>query len=100
MQTKRVQGVATSVYESPDVIRVTYHNTAVVEVTHNRIVLNTGGWKTVTTKRRMNQTSNQYGLKYRVYQSKGCWFVYYNGKDLAFKNDELVLIRIGSDTNE
>jgi hypothetical protein len=93
MQTKRVRGTATSVYESPDVIQVKYHDTVVVEITHNRIVLNTGGWKTTTTKRRMNQASNQYGLRYWVYQTRGLWFVHYGGKDLAFKNDELVLIR-------
>jgi len=95
MQTRRVQGTATSVSESPDVIRVTYHDTVVVEITHNRIVLNTGGWKTVTTKRRMNQASQQYGLGYHVYQSSHRWYVYWKvtDKTYEFKNDELVLIR-------
>jgi hypothetical protein len=39
------------------------------------VVLNSGGYKTATTKSRMNQTSNQYDLGYKVYQRDFQWFV-------------------------
>jgi hypothetical protein len=39
------------------------------------VVLNSGGWRTVTTKSRMNQASNQYDLGYQVYQHNFQWFV-------------------------
>ena len=55
---------------------VTYHSTAVVLIKNNRYVtLNSGGWYTNTTKTRMNQASNEYGLGYRVYQKDWDWFV-------------------------
>ena len=38
-------------------------------------MLNTGGWPTVTTKARMNQTANQYDLGFTVYQKDFNWFV-------------------------
>ena len=48
---------------------VTFHNTAVVQVVNDRyVVLNSGGWLTPTTKRRMNQASEVYRLNYLVYQ--------------------------------
>jgi len=57
-------------------IRVTYHSTDVVTVHANgNITLDTGGWRTVTTKTRMNQAANQFGLGYQVYQTGGVWRV-------------------------
>lgn len=57
-------------------LRVTYHKTVVVEVTRDgTVTLRSGGWRTVTTKARMNQAANQYGLGFSVYQKKGEWFV-------------------------
>ena len=42
---------------------VTFHNTAVVQVVNDRyVILNSGGWLTPTTKRRMNQASDVYRL--------------------------------------
>jgi hypothetical protein len=54
---------------------VKYHATIVVEFDLDKIVLDSGGWHTVTTKIRMNQASNQFGLGYSVYQKDFGWFV-------------------------
>ena len=55
---------------------VTFHNTAVVQVVNDRyVVLNSGGWLTPTTKRRMNQASEVYRLNYIVYQKGWVWYV-------------------------
>ena len=69
------------------VTRVTLYDTVVVEFTEHAVILNAGEFKTVTTKNRMNQASNQFNLGYRVYQVKGVWWVssrvipakFYNG---------------------
>ena len=54
---------------------VVYHNTAVVQFNNDKIILNSGGWDTRTTKTRMNQASNQYGLRFSVYQVDFAWYV-------------------------
>lgn len=72
---------------------VTYHQTAVVIFDNETITLNTGGYETVTTKLRMNQTSNQYDLGYDVYQKNRNWYVYYQGETIEFMGNKLVLTR-------
>jgi len=55
---------------------VCYHSTEVVKVINDRyVVLKSGGWLTPTTKRRMNQASEQYQLNYLVYQRGFVWYV-------------------------
>ena len=55
---------------------VTFHNTAVVQVVNDRyVILNSGGWLTPTTKKRMNQASDVYRLNYLVYQKGWVWYV-------------------------
>lgn len=56
---------------------VRYHDTDVVIFSEDSIRLDSGGWRTATTKVRMNQTANAYGLGFQVYQAKGAWFVRY-----------------------
>lgn len=46
--------------------QVWLHQTCIVTVTPDEIVLNTGGWYTATTRTRMNQVSNEWGLGYGV----------------------------------
>jgi len=57
---------------------VTYHETEVVRWNDKQgvVILNSGGWRTATTKTRMNQVSNQYGLGYLVKQVSGKWYVH------------------------
>ena len=93
-QTSICRGVATSVVCTNGRITVVYHNTMVVDVTPEHITLDTGGWKTVTTKRRMNQASTQFNLGYTVYQQKGQWFVGYRGVTRPFDQDEIILERV------
>jgi len=54
---------------------VIYVNTKIVAWDGDNITLNSGGWQTVTTKRKMCQASNQFGLRFTVYQRKGIWYV-------------------------
>ncbi len=50
---------------------VTYHRTKIVAWDGSTITLNSGGWQTVTTKRKMCQAANQFGLRFCVYQKAG-----------------------------
>ena len=93
-QTSICRGVATSVVCTTGRITVVYHNTRVVDVAPEHIALDTGGWKTATTKLRMNQASTQFNLGYTVYQQKRQWFVSYRGVTRQFDQDEIVLERV------
>lgn len=72
---------------------VIYHSTPVTSFNEKRIVLDTGGWSTNTTKERMNEASSEYNLGYTVYQKKFKWYAQYRGKDIPFVGDTLVLER-------
>lgn len=76
-QLHKVSGVKTSIFtDSNGDTCVKYHNTIVYRCTpQGRVTLDTGGWKTVTTKTRMNQALNQFGHGAQVFVRKGCWFI-------------------------
>ena len=92
-QTQRISGVATNVQTKNGVTTVRYHSTDVVTFDDNTIKLDTGGWRSVTTKLRMNQASNQFDLGYGVWQEKGEWYVEHKGKTYTFENETLELKR-------
>jgi hypothetical protein len=55
---------------------VTYVSTQIVRVNRDdTITLNTGGYETVTTKRKMNQAAAQFHLGYSVWQRDHQWYV-------------------------
>lgn len=47
---------------------VTYVRTRIVTWDRDTVTLRSGGWDTVTTRRKMNQASRQFALGYSVYQ--------------------------------
>lgn len=61
-------------------LAVKYHQTEVVKVDRQGVItLDSGGWMTATTKLRMNQAANQYGLGFGVFQKAGKWYVQVTG---------------------
>ena len=80
-QTSQVRGRATSIRTEDNVTYVRYHDTDVVAFDAKSISLNSDGYRTVTTKTRMNQASNQFCLRFGVVQRKGQWFVTLDGCD-------------------
>jgi hypothetical protein len=71
------------------VLRVSYWNTYVVtwDKKTNTVTLNSNGWHTLTTKTRMNQTSNQYGLGFYVFQKNFIWYVELpNGETVEYED--------------
>lgn len=88
-QQMRLGKLATRVVREGKGTVIYYHNTPVVTFDEEIIKLNTGGWWTATTKTRMNQTSYQFDLGFRVYQSNRDWFVETNGKTIKFSSNWL-----------
>ena len=80
---------ATTVKTNNRVTTVTYHSTEVVIFDDDAIILDTDGYKTYTTKLRMNQASNEFGLDFTVYQKNYRWFVWLRDTDqeLPFDSD-------------
>lgn len=54
---------------------VTYVSTQIVSWNKDTVTLNSNGWHTVTTKRKMTQAARQFALGYSVFQEKGAWYV-------------------------
>ena len=79
-RTNMVGKTATTVTNVNGIISTIYHNTNVIRIDTNtkEITLNSGGWRSNTTKLRINQTVNQYlgyGCNVSVYQDDYDWFV-------------------------
>ncbi len=76
-QTQVFRGVARAIVNDPNGDRrYVYHRTAVVTCRADGvIILDSGGWKTATTKLAMNQASQQDRLGFQVYAKRGEWFV-------------------------
>ena len=61
---------------------VIYQQTKIVEWDKNgNVTLNSDDWMTTTTKRKMNQASNQFCLRFGVVQRNFCWYVTLDGCD-------------------
>ncbi len=102
-QTQICRGVATTVKtdKAADAGSVIYHATEVVKWDKWGIVLDSGGWRTKTTKLHMNQASNQYNLGFQVYQKKGEWFVSFrSGEKMHFFDGMRLQRAVFSTTND
>lgn len=70
-----ITGNNTTVKNRDGDLVVTLHKTDIVRVHGEFVTLNTGGWFTAVTKHRMNETLEALGIKRRVAQAKGKWYV-------------------------
>ena len=79
----RIGKHATTVVDHDNIVTVKYHKTTVFTWNRERnlVRLNSGDWKTMSTKTRINQSFNQFGLPLQVYQEKGEWYVRYTSDD-------------------
>jgi hypothetical protein len=86
-QTREFRGRASEIVADEHAMYFRYHNTTVVAVSPKSVCLNSGGWRTVTTKLRMNQASNQFGLGFQVWQKDFNWYVTLpNGETVDFED--------------
>lgn len=61
--------------DNGDTGSVIYASTEIVSWRNGQITLRSGGWETVTTKRKMNQAASQFALGFDVFQRNHKWFV-------------------------
>ena len=92
MAYNKLSPYCTTVSGDHDYMRVTYHSTSIVKFSSSEIILNSGGWQSVTTKRKMNQASNQFNLGFAVFQDDHIWYVTFKGQTLLYK-DGMILTR-------
>lgn len=72
---EKIGKVATKIRTEGGKTIVRYHATDVVAFDGKIVTLNSGGYRTRTTKVRMNQTANQYNPPFEVFQRQGEWIV-------------------------
>lgn len=72
----------TEVTETEHGWRVRLYNTRIFSLDYSKgtLYLNHGGWKTDTTKRRINECLLAAGLPYSILQEDFTWYVYKNGE--------------------
>ena len=93
-QTNVVGKIATSIrtVKETGLTEVTYHHTAIVRFDDRRVILENDGYYTATTKKRMNQASNQFNLGFSVFQVRNLWFVTFQGETLPYHNGMVLQI--------
>jgi len=84
-----------SVVTLGDEVGLILHNTRIVRIdAEGNVRLNSGGWRTVTTKRRMNEALEALGLDVSVYQEAFVWYTWALDDDLedsvTFVDDAIV----------
>lgn len=75
MSRDQLSTYRTTISTRPEGKSIVYHETAIVEFDAEKVRLHSGGWRTVTTKKKMNQASRQFGLGFEVYQKAREWFI-------------------------
>lgn len=75
-RTDKIGTHKTRIETDADGVHVRYHNTRVISrAPDGTITLRTGGWRTVTTKLRINQAFREWGLPFSLYQKHHAWYV-------------------------
>lgn len=92
MSYNRLSSYATCVFWEENHQVVVYHSTRIVRWNATEIILNSGGWQTATTKKKMNQAANQFHLDFTVYQEDFNWYVTFKNEIIPFENN-MVLAR-------
>ena len=91
-----ITGNNTTISQHGDNVVVRLHSTDVVTFdTRGNVILRTGGYYTSTTKRRMNEASEHFGLGFRVIQRSKQWRVVFDDgrEDLPFGRGGWVYFR-------
>lgn len=90
-QTQIFRGVETTSFRDQDGALVgVYRGTPVVRQLNRMITLKTGGWKSRTTKLRMNQFANTYcHSAFKVFQKDSQWFVSVGDRTFPFDSSDI-----------
>lgn len=70
-----LKGANIAVTTIGDTTHVVLHETTIVRFNERKVVLDSGGHRTATTKRWMNKAAEEYNLLYQVESKNGNWIV-------------------------
>lgn len=77
---KKLKGNTWLVRWDEDRIDVVFHGTAIIKAfSDGSFILDSGGWRTITTKERINAYAPVY-----IYQKKYVWYLSHQHKDIEF----------------
>ena len=65
-----------------EIIRL--HNTDIFIKNGDNIIMHTGGWKTRTTKDRLNKALDRFHIPYQIYSEKGVWILRSSDNEITF----------------
>jgi hypothetical protein len=90
-----ITGNNTTISQHGENVVVRLHATDVVTFDSKSVLLRTGGYYTATTKRRMTEASEHFGLGFRVIQQNHEWRVVFDDgrEDQPFGSDGWVYFR-------
>lgn len=73
----------TSIKNENSIITVRFHETDIIthDTKNKTIILDSGGWRTPTTKNRINQYLSENNIGLGIFQKKGKWYI---AQDLEF----------------
>lgn len=80
----------TTVTFEDGVSTVTLHGNKIAEVGETWLKLYDGGWRTATTKARLNAILSAHGNGERVFQKDYQWFIKLNGEVVPFESGLLL----------
>jgi len=82
-------------YSSGSNLIIIYVNTVVFELMHNRIILNTDGWETMTSKKWINKGCELINSDLYIQQKNHEWFVsnWTSDKKIKFVDNMGVLLK-------
>jgi hypothetical protein len=83
---KRRNGIVTTNTDHYKFYEVVLHNTTVFVMNDSLITLNSGGWRTNTTKTAINRAFDLLDIPARLWQKKFEWFVTYDGTTFDFED--------------
>ena len=95
--TRAGRRVETHTFKDGEWTCMQYQNTVVAKfrvqpfsgATEYEVVLNTDGWWTATTKKRMNQFAEDQDLEFSVYQRNFDWFVQVPTGEIEFEHHSI-----------
>lgn len=79
---------------------VVLYETTIVRFNGKRIILNSGGHKTATTKRWMNKVAEEYQLPYQVESKNGNWIVRTTEQEYPFSDGIEIRVTPPEEINE
>ena len=79
--------------EEPLQTTVRYHNTDILTFNSDEIIIRTGGWKTPSTKDKINLAAGKYGLGFYIRQKNFEWYVVIRNNEYIMKDDIFIINR-------